>query len=50
MKLSELTSAPTDIRQVIGGAHRTASGTQEQVVQPHRRASVIGSYANATPS
>jgi len=47
-RLAELTATPTDVRQVIGGVHRTASGTREDVVQPHRHASVIGSYANAT--
>jgi 1-pyrroline-5-carboxylate dehydrogenase len=47
-KLVELGQKPTEIRQVIGGVHRTASGEVEKVVQPHRHASVIGSYANAT--
>ncbi len=47
-KLSELAGRPTDIRQVIGGVHRRADGTVQDVVQPHRHASVIGSYTNAT--
>ena len=47
-KLRELVGHPTDIRQVIGGAHRHADGTVQDVVQPHRHASVIGSYTNAT--
>ncbi|MCW2810747.1 MAG: Delta-pyrroline-5-carboxylate dehydrogenase [Friedmanniella sp.] len=46
-KLSELVAQPTEIQQVIGGHHRHASGSVENVVQPHRHASVIGSYANA---
>ena len=47
-KLTELAGAPTDVRQVIGGEHRTAAGPREDVVQPHRHAAVLGSYANAT--
>ncbi len=49
-RLADLQANPTDIRQVIGGAHREAAGARENVVQPHRHASVIGSYANATRS
>ncbi|MFD4782661.1 L-glutamate gamma-semialdehyde dehydrogenase [Rhodococcus qingshengii] len=49
-KLTELAESPTDIRQVIGGIHRTAEGKRESVVQPHRHSSVIGSYAGATHS
>ncbi len=49
-RLGELAARPTEIRQVIGGRHRHASGPVENVVQPHRHASVIGSYANATHS
>ncbi len=45
--LAELQANPTDVRQVIGGVHRTASGSIENVVQPHRHAAVLGSYANA---
>ncbi len=47
-KLDALVANPTEIRQVIGGVHRTASGAAENVVQPHRHASVIGSFTNAT--
>jgi 1-pyrroline-5-carboxylate dehydrogenase len=47
-KLTELAGTTTDLRQVIGGEHRTASGSREDVVQPHRHAAVLGSYANAT--
>ncbi len=47
-KLADLAANPTDIKQVIGGVHRTASGSIENVVQPHRHAAVLGSYANAT--
>jgi len=47
-KLVELVETPTEIHQVIGGVHRTATGRLEEVVQPHRHASVIGSYTNAS--
>lgn len=49
-KLTELAKSPTDIRQVIGGIHRTAEGKRQNVVQPHRHSSVIGSFAGATHS
>ena len=39
---------PLDIRQVIGGEHRTAAGPVYNVVQPHHHAKVIGSYREAT--
>ncbi len=47
-ELEALPNNPLDIRQVIGGEHRTASGPVYNVVQPHKHASVIGSYADAT--
>lgn len=46
--LDRLAATPTEITQVIGGDHRDATGPREHVVQPHRHASVIGSFANAT--
>ncbi|MBM7413486.1 MULTISPECIES: L-glutamate gamma-semialdehyde dehydrogenase [Nocardiaceae] len=46
--LDRLAATPTEITQVIGGDHRDATGPREDVVQPHRHASVIGSFANAT--
>ncbi|MBY6683366.1 L-glutamate gamma-semialdehyde dehydrogenase [Rhodococcus sp. BP-316] len=46
--LDRLAATPTEITQVIGGDHRDATGPRENVVQPHRHASVIGSFANAT--
>ncbi|MGI8459303.1 MAG: L-glutamate gamma-semialdehyde dehydrogenase [Propionibacteriaceae bacterium] len=49
-QLAALQANPTDIQQVIGGVHRTASGAIENVVQPHRHAAVLGSYANADRS
>ena len=47
-ELDELANNPLDIRQVIGGEHRTAEGPIYNVVQPHNHASVIGSYREAT--
>jgi 1-pyrroline-5-carboxylate dehydrogenase len=47
-ELTAQASNPLDIRQVIGGEHRTAAGPVCEVVQPHRHASVIGRYAEAT--
>ena len=43
-----LANNPLDIRQVIGGEHRTAAGPVQNVVQPHHHAQVIGSYRKAT--
>ena len=48
IQLDALQANPVDIHQVIGGVHRTATGTRENVVQPHRHSSVIGSFTNAT--
>ncbi len=48
VELERLTSNPLDIRQVIGGEHRTASGPEYEVVQPHDHAKVIGRYREAT--
>ncbi|GAA3639364.1 L-glutamate gamma-semialdehyde dehydrogenase [Microlunatus ginsengisoli] len=47
-ELDRLASTPLDIRQVIGGEHRTAAGPVYEVVQPHNHASVIGRYHEAT--
>ena len=47
-ELDRLETSPLDIRQVIGGEHRTATGPEYRVVQPHHHAKVIGSYREAT--
>ena len=47
-ELDRLASRPLDLRQVIGGEHRTAAGPVHEVVQPHRHADVIGRYREAT--
>lgn len=46
--LADLAAAPTEIHQVIGGVHRTATGPAVDVVQPHRHAAVLGRYTDAT--
>ena len=46
--LEQLAGHPLDIRQVIGGEHRTADGPAYEVVQPHHHAAVIGRYREAT--
>ncbi|OZD71229.1 1-pyrroline-5-carboxylate dehydrogenase [Rhodococcus sp. 05-340-1] len=48
-RLSELRSSPVEIRQVIGGVHRRADGPVENVVEPHKHSSIIGSFTGATP-
>ncbi|QSE87306.1 L-glutamate gamma-semialdehyde dehydrogenase (plasmid) [Rhodococcus pseudokoreensis] len=46
-KLAELGSNPTEIHNVIGGAHRRRTGPAIDVVQPHRHAAVLGTFTNA---
>ncbi len=48
VELDTLANNPLDIRQVIGGEHRTAAGPVRHVVQPHSHAKIIGSYRKAT--
>ena len=48
-KLAELGSNPTEIHNVIGGAHRRNNGPAIDVVQPHRHAAVLGTFTNAGP-
>ncbi|SDS84016.1 delta-1-pyrroline-5-carboxylate dehydrogenase [Friedmanniella luteola] len=47
-RLAELAATPQDLQQVIGGRRRRATGAEQQVVQPHRHAAVIGRYTDAT--
>ncbi|HEY8479621.1 MAG TPA: L-glutamate gamma-semialdehyde dehydrogenase [Spirillospora sp.] len=48
-KLAELTArTPIDLPMTIGGRRRLGSGAKHHVVQPHRHASVLGTYGNAT--
>nr|WP_294696823.1 L-glutamate gamma-semialdehyde dehydrogenase [uncultured Friedmanniella sp.] len=47
-KLAELAANPLELSQVIGGIHRTAAGSPQEVVQPHRHAAVLGRYTEAT--
>jgi 1-pyrroline-5-carboxylate dehydrogenase len=47
-ELAALALAPRDLQQVIGGRRRRGAGAERSVVQPHRHASVIGRYTEAT--
>ncbi|MDJ0360155.1 L-glutamate gamma-semialdehyde dehydrogenase [Rhodococcus sp. H29-C3] len=47
-RLDELSSSSTHLHQVIGGVHRSGTGPEQHVVQPHRHSSVIGSFTGAT--
>src|SRR5690606_18379684 len=48
-KLAELEAHPTEIHHVIGGEHRRSATTVTDVVQPHKHASVLGTFTHATP-
>ncbi|MFI0483031.1 L-glutamate gamma-semialdehyde dehydrogenase [Actinomadura sp. 9N215] len=48
-KLAELTAAaPSDLPMTIGGHRRLGAGAKVAVVQPHRHASVLGTFGTAT--
>src|SRR5262249_46373713 len=47
-KLAELGSGGTELTMTIAGAQRMAGGDHIDVVQPHRRHSVLGVTAQAT--
>ncbi|GAA1852021.1 L-glutamate gamma-semialdehyde dehydrogenase [Microlunatus capsulatus] len=47
-QLARLAGEPLDIQQVVGGRRRRGAGAEHDVVQPHRHASVIGRYTDAT--
>ncbi|MEV4256608.1 L-glutamate gamma-semialdehyde dehydrogenase [Spirillospora sp. NPDC049652] len=48
-KLAELQAqAPIDLPMTIGGEKRLGAGEKVQVVQPHRKASVLGTFGTAT--
>ncbi|WUH97231.1 L-glutamate gamma-semialdehyde dehydrogenase [Spirillospora sp. NBC_00431] len=48
-KLAELTAAaPIDLPMTIGGTRRLGAGAKVAVVQPHRHASVLGTFGTAT--
>ncbi|SNS37309.1 L-glutamate gamma-semialdehyde dehydrogenase [Rhodococcoides kyotonense] len=47
-QLDALQAAPVEIQQVIGGRHRSADGTRDNVVQPHRHAAVLGTFTPST--
>ncbi|MFF0815378.1 L-glutamate gamma-semialdehyde dehydrogenase [Rhodococcus sp. NPDC003318] len=47
-ELAELAGAPVDLPHVIGGVHRMGDGERVDVVQPHRRAAVLGTLTEGT--
>jgi 1-pyrroline-5-carboxylate dehydrogenase len=47
-RLPEVAGLGLELTSTIGGAQRMASGEKFQVVQPHRRAAVLGTSAHAT--
>ncbi|WP_141577911.1 L-glutamate gamma-semialdehyde dehydrogenase [Actinomadura sp. WMMA1423] len=48
-RLAELTAeAPIDLPMTIGGERRLGAGAKVAVVQPHRHASVLGTFGTAT--
>ncbi|MEV1011872.1 L-glutamate gamma-semialdehyde dehydrogenase [Streptomyces sp. NPDC049881] len=47
-KLKELADNPVDLPMTIGGERRMGGGARVDVVQPHRHAARLGTYAEAT--
>ncbi len=47
-KLKELAGNPVELPMTIGGLRRMGGGERFDVVQPHNRGAVLGTYANAT--
>ncbi|MCP2340135.1 L-glutamate gamma-semialdehyde dehydrogenase [Actinomadura rupiterrae] len=48
-KLAELQAqAPIDLPMTIGGVKRLGAGEKAQVVQPHKKAAVLGTFGTAT--
>ncbi|WP_405722733.1 L-glutamate gamma-semialdehyde dehydrogenase [Streptomyces sp. NBC_01537] len=47
-KLKELAGNPADLPMTIGGERRMGGGERFDLVQPHNRGAVLGTYANAT--
>ncbi|MDX6313149.1 MAG: 1-pyrroline-5-carboxylate dehydrogenase [Streptomyces sp.] len=47
-KLKELAGNPVELPMTIGGERRMGGGERFDVVQPHNRGAVLGTYANAT--
>ncbi len=46
--LDALAATPLDLPHVIGGRHRMGDGERMDVVQPHRHAERLGTFANAS--
>ncbi|WP_406265699.1 L-glutamate gamma-semialdehyde dehydrogenase [Nocardia sp. NBC_00881] len=49
-KLAELYAEPVDVPLVIGGKHRPGIGERHDIVAPHRRRHVLGTYTDTTHS
>jgi 1-pyrroline-5-carboxylate dehydrogenase len=47
-KLKEMSGNPVELPMTIGGRQRMGGGERFDVVAPHNRSAVLGSYANAT--
>ena len=47
-ELAELQSTPIELPMTIGGVRRMGAGERVDVVQPHRRAAVLGTFGTAT--
>ncbi|MBO0855180.1 MAG: L-glutamate gamma-semialdehyde dehydrogenase [Nocardia sp.] len=47
-QLAEISAKPVDVPLVIGGAHRSGTGPRSDIVMPHKRRHVLGTYATVT--
>ncbi|WP_315771237.1 L-glutamate gamma-semialdehyde dehydrogenase [Rhodococcoides kroppenstedtii] len=47
-RLAHLSANRTEIKQVVGGVHSDGGGERTDVVQPHRHAAVLGTFAHST--
>ncbi|MCP2335268.1 L-glutamate gamma-semialdehyde dehydrogenase [Actinomadura rupiterrae] len=48
-RIKELAGEPVELTMTIGGERRLGGGDPIEVVEPHRRAHVLGTMGNATP-
>ncbi len=48
-RLKELAAEPLDLTMALGTTRRLGGGERVDVVQPHRRHSVLGTFGDATP-
>ncbi|MEU1429912.1 L-glutamate gamma-semialdehyde dehydrogenase [Nocardia sp. NPDC005746] len=47
-RLAELSAEAVEVPLVIGGKHQPGAGERREIVMPHRRRHVLGTYANTT--